>query len=145
MIAPHVTVGNRVKIQNNVSLYTGVSVEDEVFIGPSAVFTNVLNPRSTINRKNAFQTTVIRKGATIGANATIVCGVIIGMYAFIGAGAVVVRDVPDYALLVGNPARQIGWMSKRGIRLQFDLLGNAVCPESQEVYKLVGQKVILVS
>lgn len=136
MIAPEVVIGNGVKIQNNVSLYTGVICEDEVFIGPSAVFTNVINPRSAVSRKQEYKKTILRKGATIGANATIVCGVTLGQYAFVGAGAVVTRDVPDYALVVGAPAKQIGWMSQRGQKLIFDSFGKAVCPESKEWYTL---------
>ena len=131
-----VVVGNGVKIQNNVSVYNGVVFEDEVFIGPSVVFTNVINPRSAVERKHEFKKTIIRKGATIGANATVVCGHDIGKYAFIGAGAVITKTVADYALVVGNPAKQIGWMSEYGYRLTFDDNGFAVCPESNERYKL---------
>lgn len=145
MVAPNVQVGSGVKIQNNVSLYTGVMLEDEVFVGPSAVFTNVVNPRSAVVRKHAFLPTHVKKGATIGANATIVCGVIIGNYAFIGAGTVVVSDVPDFALVVGNPARQIGWMSRRGMKLRFDHEGRATCTESKEVYVFDGNTVKLAS
>lgn len=141
MIATGVTVGNNVKIQNNVSLYSGVVCEDEVFIGPSAVFTNVLNPRSEISRKNEFKPTIIRKGATIGANATIVCGVEIGIYAFIGAGAVVTKNVLPYALLVGNPAVQTGWISEAGYKLQFDRDGNAACPSGTGTYQLADGRV----
>jgi UDP-2-acetamido-3-amino-2,3-dideoxy-glucuronate N-acetyltransferase len=136
VISPEVVIGNRVKIQNNVSVYTGVICEDDVFLGPSAVFTNVINPRSAVSRKNEYKTTVVQKGATIGANATIVCGITIGRYAFIGAGAVVTKTVPDYALVVGNPARQTGWMSEFGHKLKFDSEGLAVCPESKEQYRL---------
>lgn len=119
VISPDVVIGNNVKIQNNVSVYTGVICEDDVFLGPSAVFTNVINPRSQINRKNEYKKTIIRKGASIGANATIICGHDIGKYAFIGAGAVVTKDVPDFALVLGNPARVAGWVCKCGSRLQF--------------------------
>jgi len=141
VISPEVRIGNRVKIQNNVSVYTGVICEDDVFLGPSAVFTNVINPRSAIVRKNEYQTTFVRKGATIGANATIVCGINIGRYAFVGAGAVVIKNIPDYALVVGNPARQTGWMSEFGHKLKFDPQGIAVCPESQDKYILINGKV----
>lgn len=136
VVSPDVILGNNVKIQNNVSLYTGVICEDDVFLGPSMVFTNVMNPRSAVNRRDQYSKTVVRKGASIGANATIVCGNDIGEYAFIGAGSVVTKEVPAYALVVGNPARQIGWMSAFGHRLTFDERGNAVCPESNERYQL---------
>ena len=136
VISPRVVLGNNVKVQNNVSVYTGVTCDDDVFLGPSCVFTNVVNPRSGINRRGAFARTHVGKGATIGANATIVCGHDIGTYAFIGAGAVVTKKVPPYALLVGNPARQIGWMSEYGHRLNFDENGVAICPESKQEYKL---------
>lgn len=136
MIAPRVVLGNQVKVQNNVSVYEGVVCEDEVFLGPSMVFTNVINPRAFIERKNEFKTTLVRRGATIGANATIVCGNTIGCYAMIGAGAVVTHDVPDYALVAGNPARQIGWVSEHGCRLEFDEKGLAECPESGQQYQL---------
>jgi UDP-2-acetamido-3-amino-2,3-dideoxy-glucuronate N-acetyltransferase len=136
VISPEVKIGNRVKIQNNVSVYTGVICEDDVFLGPSAVFTNVINPRSAIVRKNEYQPTLVRKGATIGANATIVCGITISEYAFIGAGAVVTKDIPAYALVVGNPARQTGWMSEFGHKLKFNSEGVAICPESNQIYKL---------
>ena len=142
VISPEVRIGNRVKIQNNVSVYTGVICEDEVFIGPSAVFTNVINPRSAIVRKDQYKPTLVQKGATIGANSTIVCGITIGKYAFVGAGAVVTRNIPDYALVVGNPARQTGWMSEYGHKLKFDPQGIAACPESQEKYKLENGKVL---
>lgn len=132
----NVTVGNGVKIQNNVSVYNGVVLEDGVFVGPSVVFTNVINPRSFIERKTEFKKTVLKKGATIGANATIICGIEIGEYALIGAGAVVSKNIPAFALVVGNPARQIGWMSERGIKLKFDEEGKAVCSESGEKYIL---------
>ena len=135
VISPEVVLGNNVKVQNNVSLYTGVICEDDVFLGPSCVFTNVINPRSAVVRKDQYMRTVVRKGASIGANATIVCGNDIGEYAFIGAGAVVTKAVPPYALLVGNPARQIGWMSRFGHRLEFDANEIAICPESGEKYK----------
>ena len=141
VISPEVRIGNRVKIQNNVSVYTGVICEDDVFLGPSAVFTNVINPRSAVARKNEYKPTYVRKGATIGANATIVCGITLGEYSFIGAGAVVTKDVPAYALVVGNPARQTGWMSEFGHKLKFNPGGIAVCPESQEKYKLWNGKV----
>jgi len=131
MVGPDVTVGNGVKVQNNVSIYAGVTLEDEVFCGPSCVFTNVLNPRAFIERKHEFQLTLVKHGATIGANATIVCGVTIGRYAMVGAGAVVTRDVPDHALVVGNPARRQGWVSRAGQTLTADL----VCPETGEKYR----------
>lgn len=140
-VASGVTLGDNVKIQNNVSIYTGVVCEDDVFLGPSMVFTNVLNPRSGVNRKNEYQKTTVGRGASIGANATIVCGHSIGAYAFIGAGAVVTRDVPAYALIVGNPGRQTGWMSEYGERLHFDNQGIAVCPGSGERYVLADGKV----
>lgn len=141
VISPEVRIGNRVKIQNNVSVYTGVICEDDVFLGPSAVFTNVINPRSAIVRKNEYKSTLVQKGATIGANATIVCGITIGKYAFIGAGAVVTKNIPDYALVVGNPARQTGWMSEYGYKLKFNSEGVAVCPESRDQYRLENGKV----
>lgn len=141
VISPDVVLGDGVKVQNNVSLYTGVVCEDDVFLGPSCVFTNVVNPRSAISRKHAYQTTLVEKGATIGANATIVCGHTIGRYALIGAGAVVTKDVPPYALVVGNPSHQIGWVSEYGHRLTFDASGRAVCPESGVGYELKEGKV----
>lgn len=141
VISPGVRLGKNVKVQNNVSIYTGVNCEDDVFLGPSMVFTNVINPRSHVNRKNEYATTTVRKGASIGANATIVCGNEIGAYAFIGAGAVVTKEVLPYALVVGNPARQIGWISEFGHRLTFDEQGIAKCPESQEEYKLEDKKI----
>jgi UDP-2-acetamido-3-amino-2,3-dideoxy-glucuronate N-acetyltransferase len=141
VISPEVKIGNRVKIQNNVSVYTGVICEDDVFLGPSAVFTNVINPRSAIIRKDEYKATLVQKGATIGANATIVCGIIIGKYAFIGAGAVVTKNIPDYALVIGNPARQTGWMSEYGHKLKFNPEGLAICPESQDKYGLENGKV----
>ncbi len=136
VISPGVVLGDNVKVQNNVSVYTGVTCEDDVFLGPSCVFTNVVNPRSAVNRKSQYAKTLVKRGATIGANATIVCGHDIGRYAFIGAGAVVTKTVPDYALVIGNPARQTGWMSEYGHRLIFDAEGVAVCPESGEKYRL---------
>jgi UDP-2-acetamido-3-amino-2,3-dideoxy-glucuronate N-acetyltransferase len=141
-VASEVTLGNKVKVQNNVSLYKGVTCEDEVFIGPSAVFTNVVNPRSAVERKNEFALTHVGKGATIGANATIVCGHRIGRYAFIGAGSVVTRDILDYELVVGNPAQHAGWMSENGQKLQFDAEGYAVCPTTGEKYQLIDNKVV---
>ena len=140
-IASGVVLGRNVKVQNNVSIYEGVTIEDDAFLGPSMVFTNVLNPRSAVNRRGDYLRTHVGKGATIGANATIVCGHDIGAFAFIGAGAVVTKAVPPYALVAGNPARQIGWMSEYGHRLAFDEQGNAVCPESEEKYVLKGGKV----
>jgi UDP-2-acetamido-3-amino-2,3-dideoxy-glucuronate N-acetyltransferase len=141
VIAPQVVLGKNVKIQNNVSVYTGVTCEDDVFLGPSMVFTNVINPRSAVNRKSEYARTTVKKGATIGANATIVCGNDIGRYAFIGAGAVVTKMVPDYALVIGNPARQSGWMSEFGHKLKFNDEGIATCPESKEIYKLENKSV----
>lgn len=136
VVSPEVVLGNNVKVQNNVSIYTGVVCEDDVFLGPSMVFTNVTNPRSAVNRRGQYAKTTVKRGASIGANATIVCGHDIGEYAFIGAGAVVTKTVPAYALVVGNPARQMGWMSEYGHRLKFDEQGIAVCPESGEKYQL---------
>jgi len=141
VISPEVKIGNRVKIQNNVSVYTGVICEDDVFLGPSAVFTNVFNPRSAIVRKDEYKPTLVQKGATIGANATIVCGITIGRYAFVGAGAVVTKNIPDYALVIGNPARQTGWMSEYGHKLKFNPEGLAICPESKDKYMLSNGKV----
>jgi len=141
VISPDVKLGRNVKVQNNVSIYTGVICEDDVFLGPSMVFTNINNPRSAIIRKGQYIRTLVKRGATIGANATIVCGHTIGEFAFIGAGAVVTKDVPAYALMVGNPARQTGWMSEYGHRLKFDAGGMATCPESKQEYKLEGKKV----
>jgi UDP-2-acetamido-3-amino-2,3-dideoxy-glucuronate N-acetyltransferase len=141
VISPEVVLGNRCKVQNNVSIYTGVSCEDEVFLGPSMVFTNIINPRSAIIRKDQYAKTIVRKGASIGANATIVCGFEIGEYAFIGAGAVVTKEVLPFALVVGNPARHIGWMSVYGHRLAFDEEGIATCPEGKDKYQLVNNKV----
>lgn len=145
VISPDVVLGNRVKVQNNVSVYTGVSCEDDVFLGPSMVFTNVLNPRSAVNRRGQYIPTKVRRGATIGANATIVCGIEIGKFAFIGAGAVVTKSVPAYALVVGNPAIQKGWMSEYGHRLVFDESGKAICEESQELYTLSNEGVTKLS
>jgi UDP-2-acetamido-3-amino-2,3-dideoxy-glucuronate N-acetyltransferase len=142
VISPEVILGKNVKVQNNVSIYTGVICEDDVFLGPSMVFTNVINPRSAVNRRGQYSKTIVKHGASIGANATIVCGHDIGEFAFIGAGAVVVKTVPAYALVVGNPAKQIGWMSEFGHRLHFDKDGIAVCPESNEKYKLENNKVV---
>ena len=136
VVSPDVILGNNVKVQNNVSIYTGVVCEDDVFLGPSMVFTNVINPRSAVVRRNEYMHTLVEKGATIGANATIICGNNIGKFAFIGAGAVVIREVKPYALVVGNPSKQIGWMSEYGHRLKFDSEGMATCPESGEEYRL---------
>ncbi len=136
VVSPGVVLGNNVKVQNNVSIYTGVTCDDDVFLGPSMVFTNVINPRSAVNRRDQYAKTHVGKGVSIGANATIVCGHDIGKFAFIGAGAVVTKNVPDYALLVGNPARQLGWMSEYGHRLEFDNNGIAICPESKQEYRL---------
>ncbi|AHM61773.1 transferase hexapeptide repeat containing protein [Flammeovirgaceae bacterium 311] len=141
VISPDVVLGNNVKVQNNVSLYTGVICEDDVFLGPSMVFTNITNPRSAINRRGQYARTIVKKGASVGANATIVCGHDIGEYAFIGAGAVVTKTVPAYALVVGNPARQTGWMSEWGHKLEFDAEGLATCPESGERYQLKNKEV----
>ena len=141
VVSPDVILGRNVKVQNNVSIYTGVICEDDVFLGPSMVFTNVVNPRSAVNRRGTYVRTLVKKGVSIGANATIVCGHDIGEFAFIGAGAVVTKEVPAYALVVGNPARQVGWMSEYGHRLHFDEEGIAVCPESKEKYKLENGKV----
>ncbi len=134
VISPEVVLGNNVKVQNNVSIYTGVICEDDVFLGPSMVFTNIVNPRSAIVRKDQYARTMVRKGASIGANATIVCGIELGEYCFIGAGSVVIRDVLPFALVVGNPAKHIGWMSEYGHRLEFDINGLAQCPESKQIY-----------
>jgi UDP-2-acetamido-3-amino-2,3-dideoxy-glucuronate N-acetyltransferase len=141
VISPDVILGNNVKVQNNVSIYTGVICEDDVFLGPSMVFTNVINPRSAVVRRDEYMKTLVAKGATIGANATIVCGNNIGKFAFIGAGAVVIHEVKPYALVVGNPSRQVGWMSEYGHRLEFDEEGVAICPESREAYKLDGENI----
>lgn len=145
VVSPGVKLGNNVKVQNNVSIYTGVICEDDVFLGPSMVFTNVINPRSAIARKDQYKTTLVEKGATIGANATIVCGVRIGRYAFIGAGAVVTKDVAPYELVVGNPARHSGWMSEYGQRLHFNAEGFALCHESKEKYQLINNQVTKIS
>lgn len=142
VISPDVVLGSNVKVQNNVSIYTGVICEDDVFLGPSMVFTNVINPRSAVIRKDEYARTLVKKGASIGANATIVCGHDIGSFAFIGAGAVVTKEVPDYALVVGNPARQIGWMSEFGHRLEFGADGLATCPGNGDTYKLEKGRVI---
>lgn len=141
MIGNKVVLGQHVKVQNNVSVYEGVVCEDDVFIGPSVVFTNVINPRSAIERKDQFRATLVKRGATIGANATVICGHTIGSYAMIGAGAVVTKDILDHALVVGNPAKQIGWVSVNGHRLHFDTAGFAKCPESKEVYELKENRV----
>ncbi|MBE0649314.1 MAG: N-acetyltransferase [Bacteroidales bacterium] len=145
VVSPDVVLGNNVKVQNNVSIYSGVICEDDVFLGPSMVFTNVTNPRSAVNRRGQYTKTLVKKGASIGANATIVCGHNIGEYAFIGAGAVVVKEVLPYALVVGNPAKQLGWMSEYGHRLNFDKNGLAECPESHEKYELKEGKVKKIS
>ena len=142
VVSPEVRLGRNVKIQNNVSVYTGVICEDDVFLGPSMVFTNVINPRSAVTRKNEYKQTILRRGASVGANATIVCGNEIGEYALIGAGSVITKPVPAYALVVGNPARQIGWVSEYGHRLNFDENGFATCPETGQQYKLNDNKVI---
>ncbi|WP_439182982.1 acyltransferase [Carboxylicivirga taeanensis] len=141
VVSPDVRLGKNVKVQNNVSIYTGVTCEDDVFLGPSMVFTNVVNPRSAVNRRGQYLKTVVKKGATIGANATIVCGHDIGEYAFIGAGTVVTKHIPAYALVVGNPSRQIGWMSEYGHQLEFNSDGIATCPESNETYRLDNNRV----
>ncbi len=142
VVSPGVNLGNNVKVQNNVSIYTGVVCEDDVFLGPSMVFTNIRNPRSAIIRKDQYAETLVKRGASIGANATIVCGITIGEFAFIGAGTVVVKDVPAYGLVIGNPGRHVGWMSEYGHRLEFDEEGIAVCPESGERYILKESKVV---
>ena len=141
VISPNVKLGRNVKIQNNVSVYTGVICEDDVFLGPSMVFTNVINPRSAVSRKDEYRPTILRRGASIGANATIVCGNEIGEYALIGAGSVITKPVPAYALVVGNPARQIGWVSQYGHRLNFNSNGIAICPETNQEYKLENNSV----
>ena len=141
MVAPKVVLGNNVKVQNNVSIYSGVTCEDDVFLGPSCVFTNVINPRSAVVRRGEYLSTMVKKGASIGANATIVCGNTIGEFAFIGAGSVVTKEVAAYALLIGNPAKQVGWMSEYGHRLEFDCDDTATCKESGEKYKLIKGKV----
>ena len=141
VVSPDVTLGRNVKVQNNVSIYTGVICEDDVFLGPSMVFTNVINPRSAVSRKDCYRRTLVMQGASIGANATVVCGHDIGRYALIGAGAVVTKNIPDYALVVGNPARQTGWVSEYGCKLNFNSEGTATCPESGQEYKLENNKV----
>ena len=141
LVSDDVILGNNVKVQNNVSIYTGVICEDDVFLGPSMVFTNITNPRSAVVRKGSYDKTLVRKGASIGANATVVCGNTLGEFCFIGAGAVVTKDVPPYALVVGNPGRQVGWMSEYGHRLQFNEEGQATCPESAEQYELKNGEV----
>ena len=141
VVSPHVILGKNVKVQNNVSIYTGVTCEDDVFLGPSMVFTNVMNPRSAVNRKNEYQKTVVKKGATIGANATIVCGNTIGEYSFIGAGAVVTKEILPFALVVGNPSKQIGWVSEFGHKLDFDENGIAICKESNQKYQQKNNRV----
>ncbi len=141
VVSPEVILGSNVKVQNNVSIYTGVTCEDDVFLGPSMVFTNVLNPRSAIIRKKEFQKTLVKKGASIGANATIICGITIGQFAMIGAGSVVTKDVADYALIMGNPAKQTGWVSEYGHRLNFNESGQATCPESKQKYELKDNKI----
>ena len=145
VVSPEVVLGKNVKVQNNVSIYSGVVCEDDVFLGPSMVFTNVINPRSAVVRRGEYQKSTVKKGASIGANATIVCGNDIGEYAFIGAGAVVTKEVPAYALVVGNPSKQIGWMSEYGYRLNFDKQGIAICKESGEKYQLKNNKVTKIS
>lgn len=145
VISPGVKLGRNVKVQNNVSIYTGVICEDDVFLGPSMVFTNIVNPRSAVIRKDSYVSTVVEKGASIGANSTIVCGNRIGSYSFIGAGAVVTKDVKPYALVMGNPARQTGWMSEYGHKLKFDEKGFAVCPESGEKYRIQDGNVLKVN
>lgn len=142
VVSPDVVLGKNVKVQNNVSIYTGVICEDDVFLGPSMVFTNVINPRSAVNRKSEYKKTLVKRCVSIGANATIVCGTVLGEFCFIGAGAVVTKDVKPYALVVGNPARQIGWMSDFGHRLEFDANGIAICPESGFKYKLENEFVV---
>lgn len=141
VVSPDVVLGKNVKVQNNVSIYTGVICEDDVFLGPSMVFTNVINPRSAVNRRGEYMRTLVKKGATIGANATVVCGNDIGEYALIGAGAVITKEIAPYALVVGNPAKQIGWVSEYGHRLHFDKDGTAVCPESKEEYIIINNEV----
>jgi UDP-2-acetamido-3-amino-2,3-dideoxy-glucuronate N-acetyltransferase len=141
VVSPEVVLGNNVKVQNNVSIYTGVTCEDDVFLGPSMVFTNVINPRSAIARRNAYLPTRVKRGATIGANATVVCGITLGQFCFIGAGTVVTRDVKPYALIIGNPGKQTGWMSEYGHKLEFDEVGQAVCKESGERYELKNGQV----
>lgn len=141
VVSPNVILGNNVKVQNNVSIYTGVICEDDVFLGPSMVFTNIINPRSAVIRKDEYMQTIVKKGASIGANATIICGNDIGEYALIGAGSVVTKEIPAYALVVGNPSKQIGWVSEYGHRLEFDANGQAICSESKEEYRLENNSV----
>ncbi len=145
VVSPNVKLGANVKVQNNVSIYTGVECEDDVFLGPSMVFTNITNPRSAIVRRGQYEKTMVKRGATIGANATVICGNHIGEFALIGAGAVVTKEVPPYALYVGNPGKQIGWVSEYGHRLVFDENGNAACPESGEEYRMIENKVIKIN
>lgn len=145
VVAPDVVLGDNVKVQNNVSIYTGVTCEDDVFLGPSMVFTNVINPRSAVVRKSEYQKTIVKKGATIGANATIMCGITLSEFCFIGAGAVVIQDIDPYALIVGNPGKQIGWMSEYGHQLKFDSDNNAICPESRQKYRLINNIVKRIS
>jgi len=144
-VASGVILGHNVKAQNNVSLYEGVECEDDVFLGPSCVFTNVINPRSAVSRKSEYKKTMVKQGATIGANATILCGITVGKHAFIGAGAVVTKDVADFALMTGNPARLQGWMSAMGCKLRFDSLGHAICPEGKDTYELKDGRVSRIS
>ena len=141
VVSPKVVLGNNVKVQNNVSIYSGVICEDDVFLGPSMVFTNIINPRSAVVRRDEYIETLVKKGASIGANATIICGNTIGSYSLIGAGSVITKDVPDYALIIGNPAKQIGWVSQYGHRLEFNEDLKAICPESGELYELKNDKV----
>ena len=141
VVSPKVILGNNVKVQNNVSIYSGVNCEDDVFLGPSMVFTNIINPRSAVVRRDQYIETLVKKGASIGANATIICGNIIGSYSLIGAGSVITKDVPDYALIIGNPGKQIGWVSQYGHRLEFNKDFKATCPESGELYELINDKV----
>ena len=142
LVSSDVKLGNNVKVQNNVSIYTGVECEDDVFLGPSMVFTNVINPRSAINRRGTYIKTIVKKGSSIGANATIICGNNIGKFSFIGAGSVVTKDVPDYALVIGNPAKQVGWMSEYGQRLNFDNSNKFLCKNSKKYYRLIDNKII---
>lgn len=141
VVSTKVILGNNVKVQNNVSIYSGVNCEDDVFLGPSMVFTNILNPRSAVVRRDKYIETLVKKGASIGANATIICGNTIGSYSLIGAGSVITKDVPDYALIIGNPGKQIGWVSQYGHRLEFNEDLKATCPESGELYELKNDKV----
>jgi UDP-2-acetamido-3-amino-2,3-dideoxy-glucuronate N-acetyltransferase len=145
VVSPEVILGNNVKVQNNVSIYTGVECEDDVFLGPSMVFTNVINPRSAVVRKAEYKKTLVKRGASIGANATIICGNMIGEFAFVGAGAVVTKTVAAYALVIGNPARHVGWVSEYGHKLKFNTTGEATCPESQQKYLLQSGSIKRVS